>query len=151
MSNIKTELPVGSMQNGCPSTLVSVDANFHTCKSNQNSNLWVRLSASTLPYRCQLLYGLLLETRSFYHRIRLLRKQGGICQPRMGPALEKAASGLLVQNKRTQARIQDMQQLVELQPWSSPSDWYLFSIGWDAGSEYSEHEDPADIPERNAH
>jgi hypothetical protein len=68
----------------------------------------------------------------------------------MGLALEKAASGLLAPNRRTQARIQDMQQLVESQPWNSPFDWNLFLSGWDAGSEYSEREDRADIPEHNA-
>jgi len=149
--SFKTEAPVFPTRNDYPPTLVLTDDRSRSGKSNQSPNLWERLSLSTLPYRCQLLYGLLLETRSFYHRIRLLKRQGGICQPRMGPALEKATSGCLEPNRRTQARIQDMQQWAESRPWGSPSDWQLFLVGWDAGSEYSEREGHADIPEHNAH
>jgi hypothetical protein len=57
---------------------------------------------------------------------------------------ETSAFGHLIQNKRIQARIQDMQQVLSLYPWLSPEDWNLFLLGWDAGSKYGARESLAD-------
>lgn len=100
------------------------------------SNLWERLCASSFPYRYRLLYGLLLESRSFYHRIRLLRQRGDILQPQMGHVWEKAETGHLILHRRTQVRTQDMQELLSCHPWLFPEGWNLFLTGWDAGAEF---------------
>jgi hypothetical protein len=111
------------------------DAHFHKYTLEKTSSLWGALSLSRFPYRFRLLYGLLVECRSLYHRIRLLRLRNGRSQPRMGREFLLDASGHLVLNKRTQAHTQDMQQIRARHPWLSPEDWNLFLIGWDAGWE----------------
>ncbi|HTC47094.1 MAG TPA: hypothetical protein VK722_07210 [Candidatus Aquilonibacter sp.] len=104
----------------------------------QTSSLWEQLSLSKFPYRWKLLYGLLLEIRSFYHRILLLQKRGCIRQLEMGLVYEKANDGSLTLNKQTRARTQDMQRLLASLPWLSPEDGYLMLLGWNAGSESRE-------------
>ena len=111
------------------------DARFHTYTLARTSSLWESLFLSTFAYRFRLLYGLLLECRSLYHRIRLLRLRNGICQPRMGREFQRDTSGHLILNKRTQAHTRDMQLIRERYPWLSPEGWNLFLIGWDAGWE----------------
>jgi hypothetical protein len=126
------------------------DGQSDTSSQGHIANLLEGLSASRFSFRFPRLYGLILEYRSFYHRIRYLRKRADIRQPQMGPLWETSEFGHLIPNRRTRARIQDMQQALSLQPWLSPEDWQLFLEGWDAGSEYSAHSDPADIPKRSA-
>jgi hypothetical protein len=123
------------------------DAHFHRYKLSKTSSLWERLSVSTVPYRLQLLYGLLLELRSLYHRIRLLVLRKGMSLPQMGRVFQLDDDGCLVPNSRTQAHTMDMQQLRERHPWLSPEDWNLFLIGWDAGWESSKR---SGIPESSA-
>jgi hypothetical protein len=113
------------------------DAHFHKYSLEKTSSLWDALSLSMFPYRFRLLYRLLVEFRSFYHRIRLLRLRNCISQPRMGREFLLDASGHLVLNTRTQAHTLDMQRIRERHPWLSPEDWNLFLIGWDAGWESS--------------
>jgi hypothetical protein len=122
------------------------DVHFHTYTLGRTSSLWESLSLSTFPYRFQLLYGLLLECRSLYHRIRLLRLRNHISQPRMGRELQRDTFGYLRLNRRTQAHTTDMQRIRERHPWLSPEDWNLFLIGWDAGWESGRH---GDIPENS--
>jgi len=117
------------------------DARFHTYTLGRTSSLWESLSLSTFPYRFQLLYGLLLEFRSLYHRIRLLKLRNHISQPQMGPEFQRDTSGHLIPNRRKQAHTTDMQQIRERHPWLSPEDWNLFLIGWGAGWESSKRED----------
>ena len=100
-------------------------------------NLWERLSASTVPYRFPRWYALLLELRSFCHRIQLLRRRGRIAYLEMGPVWEASATGDLVPNKRGQARSQDMQEFLSSSPWLSPEDCHEYLIGWDAGEGYA--------------
>jgi hypothetical protein len=111
------------------------DGLYGTRILKKTATVWGRLSASKFPHRFGALYGLILEFRSFYHRIRRLRKRGDICQPQMGPIWEIKEQGLLTPNRRTQARIQDMRQLLSSQPSLSPEDWEIFLRGWDAGWE----------------
>lgn len=107
------------------------------------SNLWERLSASKFPWRHPIVYGSLLELRSFYHRIRLLLQRGDIRYLQMGPLYEQVSLGHLVQNIRTQSRTQDMQTLHDDLPWLSPEDCHLFLLGWDAGERYRGSADTA--------
>jgi hypothetical protein len=145
---IKTVSHVAPMPDAClPNSLLDGDRS-RTSKSGRIAIAWERLSASKFPYRCQLLYGLLLELRSLHHRIRRLWKRGDILQPQMGPVWEKTTPGHLIPSERTRARIRDTQQLLVCQPWLSPEDWQLFLLGWDAGSEYcADHtkEDRSDL------
>jgi hypothetical protein len=114
------------------------------------ANFLEGFSAAKFPFRFPRLYGLTLEIRSFRYRIQRLWKRGDILQPQMGHVWETSALGHLIPNRRTQARIEDMQQVLSSHPWLSPEDWHVFLMGWDAGSEYGAHSDPADIPEHNA-
>jgi hypothetical protein len=61
----------------------------------------------------------------------------------MGPVWQKEPHGCLTRHKRTQGRIQDMQQLLSSQEWLSPEDWGLYLKGWDEGWEYRDHLDTA--------
>jgi hypothetical protein len=101
------------------------------------SSLLERLSVSRFPYRFPRWYALLLELRTFYHRIQLLRKRGRIAYLEMGPAWEASPTGGLVPNKRAQARSMDMQQLLSLYCWLSPEDCHVYLLGWDAGEGYA--------------
>jgi hypothetical protein len=123
------------------------DAHFHKYTLAKTSSLWGALSLSRFPYRFRLSYGLLVECRSLYHRIRLLRLRNCISQSRMGPAFRLDACGRLIMNRRTQAHTRDMQQIRERHSWLSPEDWNLFLIGWDAGWESGTREG---IPENSA-
>ena len=123
------------------------DGRSHIRTPKQTSNLWERLSVSRFPFRFPLLYGSLLESRSFYHRIRCLSRRGDISRSQMGPLWETSVLGHLILNKRTQARIQDMQRMLSSEPWRSPEEWDLYLMGWDAGSEYSALAHQHDIPE----
>jgi hypothetical protein len=143
--NVRKEVYGASTLHGSPPSSGPNDAHSDTNTLKRRSNLWAKLSASKFPYRFRVLYGWILECRSFYHRIRLAAKRGDVCQPQMGHRWETSALGHLIPNRRTQARIQDMQQALSLHPWMSPEDWHIFLIGWDAGSEYSAHSDHADI------
>jgi hypothetical protein len=120
---------------GNPSNGQSTDPHFRTYNPGRISSLWAWLSASSFPYRFRLLYGLLLELRSLFHRIQLLRRRGHSSQPRMGRVWTLVSSGQLVPNAETQSRTLDMQQIRDRYPWLSPEDWNLFLIGWDAGWE----------------
>lgn len=133
---IKIVSHASPMPNACLPNPSLDGGRSHISKPGRTAIAWERLSASKFPYRCRLLYGLLLELRSFYHRIRRLRKRGDILQPQMGPVWKKAPLGHLMPSERTRARILDTQQLLASQPWLSPEDWQLFLLGWDAGREY---------------
>jgi hypothetical protein len=122
------------------------DAHFHTYTLARMSSLWESLSLSKFSCRFQLLYGLLLERRSLYHRIRLLRLRNHISRPRMGQEFQQDTSGHLRLNRRTQARTKDMQRIRERHPWLSLEDWNLFLVGWGAGWESGRL---ADIPENS--
>jgi hypothetical protein len=101
-------------------------------------NLWERLSRSKFPYRLPRFYGLILELRSSFHRIRLVWQRGEVRPLQMGPVWERVSPALLIANKRTRARTQGIQQLLSSLPWLSPEDGYLFLLGWDAGLEFGE-------------
>jgi hypothetical protein len=126
------------MQGASRSNLEREGAPWRIGNRSQISSLWERLSLSTFPYRFQLSYALLLECRSFYHRIRLLRKQSDTVELRMGPVWDKDSSGRLTESKRTLVRTSDTQQLLSSRPWLSPEDVSLFLAGWDAGWELRE-------------
>jgi hypothetical protein len=149
MSNSTVARKVADVPMRCMDGLSSErlgDAHFHTYTLARTSSLWESLSLSTFPYRFQLLYGLLLECRSLYHHIRLLRLRNHISQPRMGREFQRDAFGHLMLNTRTQAHTMDMQRIRERHPWLSPEDWNLLLIGWDAGWESGTR---ADIPENS--
>ena len=115
----------------------------------KTSNFWEEISASKFPHHFPKLYGLMLELRSLHGRIQLLWKRGDVYHARMGHVWEKDGLGHLLPNRRTQARIQDMQRAISLYPWLSPEDWNLFLLGWDAGSECNERADHDDIQEHS--
>ncbi len=94
---------------------------------------WERLSVSSFPYRHPILYALLLELRSSYHRIRLAWQRGGTREIQMGPTWQRLLSGHLIPNKQTQGRIEDMRRWLSSREWSSPEEWDVFLKGWDAG------------------
>jgi hypothetical protein len=114
-----------------------VDAQPHIARSLQNSSFWERLSVSKFPYRHPVLYGSLLELRSFAHRIRSLVKRGDIRPVEIGFVFQQSPfQQHLVRNRRTQARTTDIQKLLSDCPWLSGEDCYLFLQGWIAGEEW---------------
>jgi hypothetical protein len=87
-------------------------------------------------WRHQVLYGLLLEIGSCYHRIRLLCKQGRAPGLDMGSVWLPYTSGNLIQNTTSQGRIRDIEKLRVAHPWASTEDVRMFLNGWDAGREH---------------
>lgn len=117
----------------------------HSGQSQRISSFWERLPHSTFPYRHPVLHGLLLELRSFYHRIQLVWQRGGTRALQIGSVFQSLdGEPYLALNRRTQARSQDIQQLLSDFPWVSSEDCHLFLAGWEAGQEYSESSDTAE-------
>jgi hypothetical protein len=122
----------------------------------KTASLLERLSVSKFPFRHPVLYGLLLELRSFSHRILCLGRQGDIRALEIGLVYQRSFPETnLVLNRRTQARTQDIRKLLSDSPWLTTEDCRLFLTGWDRGQEYGEgsgtlknsgHRDYSSIP-----
>jgi len=79
----------------------------HTERTLRNTSLLERLSVSKFPFRHPVLHGLLLELRSFRHRIQRLWQQGGTRFLETGPVYQqKGPLSHLVLNRQTQLRTQ---------------------------------------------
>jgi hypothetical protein len=111
----------------------------HSEPSLKTSNPWVRLSASSFPYRFPRLYGLALELRSLCHRSLLIWLRGDIRLLEMGPVWRCSHPGGLVRDRRTLARRSGTQKLQSCFPWLSPEDLHLYLGGWDAAQEWCGH------------
>jgi hypothetical protein len=111
----------------------------------KNASLLIPLSVSRFPQRHPVLYGSLLELRSFGHRIRFLVKRGGIRPAEIGPVYQQSpVPGYLVRNTRSQARIQGIQKLLSDSPWLTTDDCHLFLAGWDSAEEWRASSDTAE-------
>lgn len=89
-------------------------------------------------YRHPRLLGLLLELRNAQNRILdVCRTPAWKRSAHLGPALWTDATGCLVPNERTRARIRDTQQLNQNLPWATVADHQLFLSGWDKGAEWA--------------
>lgn len=99
-------------------------------------------------FRHQMLHGLWLELRSCYQRIRLLWKRGHGVRPYMGRVYISAPGHNLIENRTSQARIQDMQTMLEFRPWASPEDCQMFLVGWEVGRVHGvrNYDSPAEEP-----
>jgi hypothetical protein len=101
------------------------------------ASLLDRLSTSKFLFRYPVLRGSLLELRSCYHRIRLLRKRGHSRQPEIGFLYQEShVPGYLVLNTQTQARTRGIQKMLDEFPWATVEDFCLFLRGWRAAEEY---------------
>ena len=120
-----------------PSTSPSaIGAQPNIVRTRKTSSLLKWLSVSKFPFRHPVLYGSLLELRSFLHRIQSLRKQGDILPLEIGLAYQQSSDPkYLVRNRRTQARSQGIQKLLSGSPWLSTEDCRLFLKGWDSAEE----------------
>lgn len=109
----------------------------HTKLFLKNASLLERLSVSKFPYRHPVLYGSLLELRSFLHRIQSLRKQGDIRPAEIGLVYQQSpVRGYLVRNMRSQARTQGIRKLLCDSPWLTTEDYRLFLAGWESAEEW---------------
>src|SRR5260370_41612434 len=74
-----------------------------TGQSQKNASLLERLSVSKFPFRHPVLHGLLLELRSFRHRIQLLWQRRGTRLLEIGLVYQQTCHPLhLVLNRQTQ-------------------------------------------------
>ncbi len=121
---------------------------LRTLPSQKNASLLERLSVSRFPFRHPVLHGLLLELRSFRHRIRLLWQLGGTRLLETGSVYQQTSHPLyLVLNRQTRLRTLGIQHLLAEQPWVSGEDCRLFLMGWNKGWESSEASDMANSSE----
>jgi hypothetical protein len=87
-----SELPANHQGGAC--------AQPHRVPSQKTASLLERLSVSKFPWRYPVLYGLIFELRTFYHRIRLLWIRGHIRPLEIGLTFQEASPGYLVRNRR---------------------------------------------------
>jgi hypothetical protein len=102
----------------------------------KNASPLERLSVSKFPFRRPILHGLLLELRSFRHRIQLLWQRGGTRLLETGLVYQQTLpQSYPVLNKQTQLRTQGIKRLLAEFPWLTGEDCHLFLLGWNAGLE----------------
>jgi len=108
-----------------------------TGRCRKTATFLERLSLSKFPSQYPVLYGSLLELRSFFHRIQSLARRGDILSLEIGPVYQQRdAQRGLVRNKRTQARKMGIQKPLSDFPWQTGEDCHLFLCGWNAAEEW---------------
>src|SRR5947209_19625825 len=90
-------------------------------------------------YRRELAYGILRESYSLIHRIRIVfqRNPYGVFGVPLGPTWKQSSTGHLERCTETHGRMMGMQSLFAKRPWASLVDLQLYLEGWDKGVEWA--------------
>lgn len=96
-------------------------------------------SLESLLYRMPRVYGFVIETHSFLHRmVARYRRRYGVWFLSGMPLSELEEDGLRYPNIRTRACIDDMRNYAETHPWATILDLETYRDAWQAGVEWAE-------------
>jgi hypothetical protein len=134
----RSELPVGRCQSVATPPLRNGNSDFggsvlgkSLARVGQRVRGWL--------YQRELAYGILRESYSLIHRIRIVfqRNPYGVFGVPLGPTWKQSSTGHLERCTETQGRMMGMQSLFAKRPWASLVDLQLYLEGWDKGVEWA--------------